>query len=210
MRHSLKSRLPALIPSVLLLLCFALSSVSADFPQPTQPDSFVNLSSQSPSPTGGFASNTSGGTITVVNINTTSQNPHWKAYVGNISGRLSLQDASSNSIYDWNISSMEGEIYATRKPTIVGWDSIVCADATHITAEEEALNFTSGSEDSIFNTFNKQSHAAFYAGLTSVAADSCNSTNLYVNGASSSDFEEILLYDGAYLVYTSLLEDRIT
>lgn len=197
-------------PLLLTLLLLSILPAAADFPQPTQPDNMVNISSQSPAPTGGFASNTTGGTITVVNINTTSQNPHWKAYVGNISGRLALQDGASNAIYDWNISSMEGEIYATRKSTVVDWNSIVCADETHISAEEDSLNFSSGNEDSIINTFNKKSHAAFYAGLTSLPADSCNSTNLYVNGDASSDFEELLLYDGSYIVYTSLLENRIT
>lgn len=183
---------------------------NADFPQPTQPDSMTNVSTQSPTPTGGYALNTTGGTITTLNINATTQNPHWKAYVGNISGELALQDASGNSVYDWNITSMEGEIYATRKSTVVDWDSIACADLANIQSEETALNMTSSSEDSIVNTFNEKNHTAFYAGLTSVAANSCNSTNLYVNSEASSDFEELLLYDGSYVVYAALLEDSIT
>jgi len=154
--------------------------------------------------------NTTGGTITTLNINATSQNPHWKAYVGNISGTLALQDASSNAVYDWNVTSMEGEIYATRKSAIVDWDNIVCADASHISAEESALNMTSSSPDSIFNTFDSQDHSQFYAGLTQVAEDSCNSTNLYVNSEASSDFAEVLLYDGTDIVYAALIEDSVT
>ncbi|MBW2997312.1 hypothetical protein KY349_03155 [Candidatus Woesearchaeota archaeon] len=192
---------------VSIILAF---SANADFPQPTQPDNMTNVSTESPVATGGYALNTSGGTITTLNINATTQNPHWKAYVGNISGELALQDASGNAVYDWNITSMEGEIYATRKSTVADWDSIVCANLTHIQSEETALNMTSSSEDSILNTFNEKSHVAFYAGLTSVAANSCNSTNLYVNSQASSDFEELLLYDGSYVVYAALLEDSIT
>ena len=64
--------------------------------------------------------------------------------------------------------------------------------------------------DSIVNTFNEKSHLPFYAGLTEVTANSCNSTNLYVNSAESSDFEQVLLYDGSNVIYTSLLEDSVT
>ena len=196
-----------ILATVSLLLAFP---VDADFPQPTAPDSMTNISTESPAPVGGYALNTTGGTITTLNINATTQNPHWKAYVGNISGELTLQDASGNAVYNWNITSMEGEIYATRKSTVVEWDSISCANLTHIQSEEAALNMTSASEDSILNTFNEKDHAAFYAGLTPVAANSCNSTNLYVNSEESSDFEELLLYDGSYIVYTAILEDSIT
>lgn len=194
----------------LLLFAVLVLQAGADFPQPTAPDNMTNTSAQSPPATGGYAFNTSGGTITWVNINATTQNPHWKAYVGNISGRLALQDASSNAIYNWNVTSMEGEVYATRKSDLVLWNSIACANATHITAEQTALNMTGSSPDSIANTFNKQNHSGFYAGLTQVAEDSCNSTNLYVSSQTSTDFEEVLLYDGSYMVYAALLEDSIT
>ena len=210
MRRAGLIRIPALSFVALLFFLVLLLQVSADFPHPSAPDVMLNVSNQSPAPTGGYLSNTSGGTITTVNINTTTQNPHWKAYVGNITGSLALSDASGNSVYDWGITSMEGEVYATRKSSVVDWSSIVCANATHIQAEETALNMTSSSEDSILNTFNQTSHPGFYAGLTSVAADSCNSTNLYVNSAASSDFAELLLYDGADVIYASLIEDSVT
>jgi hypothetical protein len=194
----------------MLIFSSLMMSAVADFPQPTAPDTMTNVSTESPAATGGYAQNTSGGTITTLNIDATTQNPHWKAYVGNISGKLALQDANNNSVYDWNISSMEGEIYATRKSAVVAWDSIECANLTHIQTEETDLNMTTSDVDSIVSTFNQKSHSAFYAGLSSVGADSCNSTNLYVNNESSSDFAELLLYDGADVVYAALVEDSIT
>ncbi|MBI5880615.1 hypothetical protein HZB90_00630 [archaeon] len=178
--------------------------------QPNAPDTMTNITSQSPAAEAGYAMTTAGGTITTVNINATTQNPHWKAYVGNISGKLALQDGGSNAVYDWNITSTEGEIYATRKSTIVEWNSIACANIAQIQADETALNMTSSSEDSIASTFNKKQHAEFYAGLTQVGQNSCNSTNLYVNSAESNDFEEVLLYDGSYMVYAALVEDSVT
>lgn len=203
--------LPRKLAVALLVMMFLMTGiVSAAFPVPTQPDSFVNTTMSGPEPSGGYAMNTSGGTISVVNINATTQNPHWKAYVGNISGSLALQDASGNSVYDWNVTSMEGEVYATRKSAVVDWDSVACADGSNIVAEEEALNMTTSEPDSIVNTFDSMSHAEFYAGLTQVNENSCNSTNLYVNSQASSDFAELLLYDGSYIVYTALIEDAIT
>ncbi|MBN1544874.1 hypothetical protein JW898_05440 [Candidatus Woesearchaeota archaeon] len=198
-----------ILTATLLLLALAVCAY-ADFPVPTGPDYMTNTSTQSPLPTGGYDLTTGGGTITWLNINATTQNPRWKAYVGNISGQLALQDASKNTVYNWNISSMEGEIYSTRKTTLVDWDSISCANLAQIQAEETALNMTSSSEDSIISTFSKKSHAQFYAGLTLIEADSCNSTNLYVNSQESSDFAELLLHDGSYIVYTALIEDAIT
>ncbi|HII72110.1 TPA: hypothetical protein HA265_05125, partial [Candidatus Woesearchaeota archaeon] len=133
----------------------------------------------------------------------------WKAYVGNVSGEFALQDASGHSVFDWNVTATEGELYATRKPTVVDWNNVVCAGAAQISAEETALNMSGSSPDSVRNTFNKKSHAGFYAGLTEVESDTCNSTNLYVNSEESSDFAEVLLYDGSSIVYAALLEDSV-
>lgn len=195
-----------MIISLIVLLLIPISYAQL---QPNAPDTMTNITSQSPSAEAGYAMTTAGGTITTVNINATTQNPHWKAYVGNISGKLALQDGSSNAVYDWNITSTEGEIYATRKSTIVEWNSITCANTAQIQSEETSLNMTTSSEDSIANTFNKKQHAGFYAGLTQVTQNTCNSTNLYVNSAESNDFEEVLLYDGSYMVYVALVENSI-
>ena len=210
MRITKSNRTLQIIFTALLMLSLVTIPVLADFPQPSAPDVMTNISSQSPPATGGYAMTTNGGTITTLNIDATTQNPHWKAYVGNISGKLALQDANNNSVYDWNLTSMEGEIYATRKTDTVEWGSIGCANTTTIQAEETALNMTSSDKDSIINTFTKKNHTSFYAGLTSITADSCNSTNLYANNQSSSEFEELLLHDGNDMVYAALLEDSIT
>jgi hypothetical protein len=198
------------LAAVLLAITILLLPLVGAQLQPGGPDTMTNISSQSPTPAGGYAMTAAGGTITTININATTQNPHWKAYVGNVSGRLSLQNSNNRSVYDWNITSTEGEIYATRKSSLVDWNSIACANLSQIQSDQTALNMTSSSEDSIVNTFNKKSHAAFYAGLTPIAEDSCNSTNMYVNGAASSDFAEVLLYDGSYMVYAALIENSVT
>src|SRR3989338_4408240 len=46
-----------------------------------------------------------GGMIFKIRLTATQQNTRWKAYVGNITGSLTLDDASGNSIYQWALST---------------------------------------------------------------------------------------------------------
>ena len=159
--------------------------------------------------------NTSGGTITTIRINATTQNSRWKAFVGNVSGTLTLDDASASSIYQWSVISVSGEVYATRKSATVSWSAIACANITHITNEENNLSQTNPN-DNISKTFSSINHTQFYVGTTLIANNTCRSIHTYVNdGNQSLDFQEILLYDGSNdtngnLVYTTTFQSRTT
>ncbi len=191
---------------VLSLSSFA-SFVSCAFPQPTSPDSAINKSSTAPSPSMGSMVNVSGGSITVINFTATTQNSHWKGFVGNVSGRLALRDAKNNSLYDWQMTAIVGEIYATRSQSILDWDNISCVKPYMLKREQSLLNVTNSNVDSINLTFNETSHLPFYAGTTSIGSDSCRSTNLYVGGQKTSAFAEVLLQDSDNVLYTAILED---
>ncbi|MBN1503408.1 hypothetical protein JW930_07755 [Candidatus Woesearchaeota archaeon] len=153
------------------------------------------------------------GTITTIVISTTQQNNRWKAYVGNISGTLVLQDAQGYSIYQWaSLADPNGQIYITRYDNIT-WGNIKCANVTDIQREENATNITSANSDSINSTFeiDDPKHDGFWVGSTSIGNSTCPSLVTYVDSASqtlSEDalFQEVLLSDGNYLVYTALLE----
>ncbi len=153
--------------------------------------------------------NTSGGTVTTLRLNATSQNIGWKAYVGNISGKLVLQDADNFSVFEWDISTVAGEIYATKSSTAINWDDIVCADSTVVATEDSAFNKATTDDDSITNTFVNITHDEFYVGTKYFAANKCNfTTATYVaNQPQYSNFQEIILYDGSSAVYVSLLEN---
>ncbi|MBN1156159.1 hypothetical protein JXA85_00950 [Candidatus Woesearchaeota archaeon] len=152
---------------------------------------------------------TAGGTITTIVLNATTQNPHWKAYVGNITGRLALRDSTNYTIYDWGVTTPTGEVYVTRNDSI-SWVNITCANSTHVATEETAMNHTATAPDSISNTFSKHNHSSFYTGSISFAKDQCNfTTNTYVNSTNQSTaFQEVLLYDGNSMVYTTIVEDN--
>jgi len=152
--------------------------------------------------------NTSGGSITTMVLNATTQNLRWKAYVGNVSGTLTLDDANSNTIFDWTMANVVGEVYATRAATSISWASINCSTVENITNEELAINHTSNPDDNISATFAEQNHASFYVGNVLIPSDDCFSLHTYQNdSAQTTDFEEILLHDSTNMVYATILEN---
>lgn len=173
----------------------------------------VSIKNETNTPDTAALINTTGGSITTMTLNATTQNLRWKAYVGNVTGTLTLDDASGSTIYNWQVSSPNGEIYATRKTDTVSWSNIACANITHIENENRALNHTN-KEDNISATFNTQIHDTFYAGTRLISNNTCYSVYSYVNDtAQSSVFDEIALYDGTNatngnIVYASLLEQN--
>lgn len=153
---------------------------------------------------------TAGGTITTMNLNGTFQNPHWKGFVGNVTGRLALRDSSNYSLYEWALTTISGEVYVSRSAS-ASWANISCANLTHVRTEEANMSHNASAVDSISNTFALPGvHSAFSTANASFAANQCNyTTNTYVNGTSqTTDFYEVLLWDGSNMVYTSLLENR--
>ncbi|HIJ01190.1 TPA: hypothetical protein HA363_00930 [Candidatus Woesearchaeota archaeon] len=156
---------------------------------------------------------TAGGSFTTIVINATTQTPRWKAYVGNVSGMLVLNDATNKSIFDWSLSSVTGEIYATRNNSI-DWGTIKCSNTTIITAEESDLNMSSAYADSINNTFKYRIHKRFYVGGTLIQNSSCPSLATYINDTAQSmtenaSFQEVMLMDNQLrVVYTTLINQN--
>ncbi len=155
-----------------------------------------------------------GGTITTIELSGIQQDSYWKAYVGNVTGVLTLDDASGHTIYDWQLTGLtiNGQVYATRNGSVT-FTGMECAQPATISAEDSFNNMTASAADSIDRTFNRTVHRGFYVGPTPIANSTCPSTATYVNStaqnASEGDsFQEILLQDaGANVVYTTLLEN---
>ncbi len=154
---------------------------------------------------------TAGGTITTMNLNATSQNPHWKGFVGNITGNLALQDSAGYVLYEWTLASVSGEVYVTRNSTI-NWTDIDCANASEISTEEGELSHNASQSDSISSTFGggQGNHPAFTTASTDFSVNQCNYTlNTYVNSTiNTSRFYEAILHDGFVSVYASIIENR--
>ena len=155
--------------------------------------------------------NTSGGSITTIRLNATTQNTRWKAYVGNVTGTLTLDDANDNTIFNWQLTSIVGEVYATRSSGLINWSGINCSNSSNILYEETNLS-QFNKDDNISKTFSSQTHQGFYAGTRQILQNTCYSVHTYVNStAQSTRFEEVVLYDSPQLgngniVYATPLE----
>jgi hypothetical protein len=156
-----------------------------------------------------------GGTITTLDLSASQQDQQWKAYVGNISGSLSLQDSNSFTIYEWALSStsITGRIFASRSNAVT-WSTVNCTSLANITAEETALNINSSVTDSIKNTFNLTVHPAIAVAGKTISANTCNATSTYVSSArqaqATADFPEVILSDTANFIYATIINNDKT
>src|SRR3989338_2058551 len=198
------------IAMLMLAIALFIAFIGASSAEPSGPTiTFMNNETKATS--GAATINTSGGSITTVILNTTTQNLRWKAYVGNVTGTLTLDDASDNTIFDWTVTLVQGEVFATRYSGSVNWTGINCSNSTHITNENKAINHTNR-DDNITATFSQQLHSGFYVGTRQILANTCKSLHTYVNSTSqNSRFEEVAMYDGAkstggHVVYAAPLE----
>jgi hypothetical protein len=191
---------------LLLLLCAGFAAAEPSGAQ------VLSNSTESPTPATAGIQTTEGGTFTTLLLNATTQTMRWKAYVGNVSGSFKLQDASNATIYDWNITTIAGEVYASRN-TSVDWSQIRCANNTTLITEQTQLNITTTKDDSINRTFNNSVHRGFYVGTRLITNSTCRAIATYVNNtrqsaSESATFQEILLDDTQRMVYATLLENK--
>ena len=192
-----------------LVMLFAGAAIVA-YATPSGP-TVTFIQNETKQPSAARVINTTGGSITTVVLNATTQNTRWKAYVGNVTGTLTLDDANDNTIFDWTVTNVIGEIYATRSSSSINWSGVNCSSQTQIANENFALNHTN-KDDNISATFSSQLHRSFYVSTQQILQDSCYSVHTYVNSTSqSTKFEEVVLYDSTIanngnIIYATPLE----
>jgi len=153
-----------------------------------------------------------GGSFTTITLNVSSQTSKWKAYVGNVTGKMTLDNANNMTIYDWALTNVQGEVYTAR--STITFSSLTCANRTNITSEDTTLNINSSSDDSINKTFTQQRHQSFVIGGTGTILNStCYAIATYINDttqapAENATFQEVLLSDGTSLVFATILNDN--
>ena len=144
-----------------------------------------------------------GGTITTILVDVLQQNPRWKAYIGNISGTLTLDDSLGNSIFRWELeaSDVTGNIFISRSNSI-DWGDVDCSTPQNIADEDSALGFSSMAADSINRTFN-ETHPSIMLGTT--ALTNCPATSTYVNNApqATPDYPLVLLSENANMIFAT-------
>lgn len=194
---------------LLFVMCASLVVVAE--PQGTQIVS--NVTETAPVDAAGSLT-TAGGSFTTLILNTTTQTPHWKAYVGNVTGLFTLDDADGNTIYDWTASTFTGEVYASRSNS-VNWANVDCVQDATITTEHSALNMTSLQPDNINRTFNNTIHAEFWVSSNYIAQSTCRAIATYINDSAqtpdvNADFQVVLLDDTTSMIFAALVEDDVS
>ncbi|MBD3203543.1 hypothetical protein GF327_04565 [Candidatus Woesearchaeota archaeon] len=151
--------------------------------------------------------NAQAGNVTALNIDHTKITAIWQGYYGNISGKITLDNADNKSFYDWTIDSARGEVYASRT-TVSSWAGVTCPDETMIINEESSLGITSTWTDSINNTFSSgTSHPEFIVADTTISSGSCYEVQAY-NSTGTGKFWNVLINVSDSIVYTSIIDDN--
>ena len=183
----------------------------SDFPFPVRSitegaSSRANLSLYTPA----NLTNVMAGNITEINLSAISTTKSWAGYYGEITGTLTLEDASGFVFYNWSAVEPKGEIYASPN-TSVTWTSIGCFEyGAGITLEtaEDWFGMQDDDADGINETFTDDSNTFFEVGSTDIAANTCPATNAFQNGAAvPGNFENVLLTDGAALLFVTFIEN---
>ncbi|MFH1916370.1 MAG: hypothetical protein ABIJ21_03840 [Nanoarchaeota archaeon] len=192
-----------------LLMVLALSAWASALPSGVD---FIYNQTLNYTPQSAAELTTAGGSFTTMSLNITAQSLRWKAYVGNVTGIMTLNDAVNNTIYDWTPSIVTGEIFASRAGTL-NWALTECADAADMSGEMTAINMNADSADSLNNTFNASFHKAFYVGTVSIPQNDCFAIATYVNDTRQAAgptalFQEILLTDTSSLFYATIIENN--
>ena len=171
--------------------------------------SYENIANETKTTGAGTMFNISGGHLAFLNITATIQNPHWKAFLGWVHGRFTLDDSAGSTIYDWSLTTIRGSVYATRNSTTANWTGIQCATPANLETENIALHHTSP-DDNLTATFNATAnHPTFTVGMRTIDANSCPALNTYINNQTqSANFFEMALYDGINIIYSTIINQN--
>jgi hypothetical protein len=200
-----------IIIGILIVCIFLLSNIFLSAATPSGPSSIVSVSNETKGTTSAAFFNISGGYIAALNLTANIQNTRWKAFVGWVNGRFTLDDLGGATIYDWSLSVTTGRVYSTRDSSTIEWASIACANRTTNLATENVAMFHNSTQDNITKTFLYPStHSPFWVAGTNIGSGACPTLNTYIGNVSQdSDFEEMALYDGTSIIYATILENDL-
>jgi hypothetical protein len=200
------------VVALAITLSIVFASVAYMASAAPQGPSISYVSNSSKDNSAGIARNDARGTIHTTNMNMVQQNTNWKAYVGNITGSLTLDDADSYTIYNWAFTTITGEVYATRASSVT-WGSAACSDSDTIASEHTQMGFINSDIDSINKTYNYTNHPSFSVGTVPIANSTCRSAYTFIDDAAqgtaqTNNFTAVLLEDGSSMIYSTLVADN--
>ena len=210
------------------LALIVLGVVSAiAFAAPLGPDTVsVDKSERMPGNNGGVGVDAQAGNVTQLSITASKITNFWQGYYGNISGTITLDDGNNYTLYDWNLPSPSGEIYAANS-SVSSWSAPVCinlssqrpgfnctfsddapnAECLNSTEIENYFGMAVGSSDGVNETFDTLVNIT----VGSTALTQCAGTNLYVNNTNQSQFWKealISINNTETIIFSSILENN--
>lgn len=152
-------------------------------------------------PVASGSNDATGGAITSVDhTSAITQTYNWAGYYGDVGGKLRL-GTDTAKMYEWSTANIGGEVYASTNESIT-WGSIVGETGAHV---DSNLTYLADKSDSATITFDT-SNSALNVGNVLIAAGNASATHMYVDGsAQTNDFEEVILTDGANIVWTAII-----
>ena len=200
------------IPFIILSLILVTITVTA---LPSQPLlTYVTNETSASSGVGQARDGDKGGYITTINLYASQQNFAWKAYVGNVTGKLVLENSGQFSIFEWDMGlDALGNVYISRNGT-VSWSGINCSNQTEKENEDSFLGLDSTSSNSINTTFNDTIHKSFTISGVDYSNSSCYAISTYINDTvqpknEGAKFQEVLLADSqSNIVYMVMMEQN--
>lgn len=198
-----------LLKILVFILLFIITDIAISIAAPVGPSSANIGSSSRYSAINAANISAVAGNVTELNFNANTITNTWQGYFGNVTGTIVLGNSNNQSLYNWNLSSPTGEVYATRNSNIPNWDTISCANQEQINSEDALLGVNQTiDQDSVNRTFlNTTFFNSFYVGGINInSTQNCRAVNLYDGtGSASTNFQEVLLHDGNSMIYTALL-----
>jgi len=138
------------------------------------------------------------GNVTQVDVSGFTNTQAWQGYFGEVTGTITLADATDHAIYNWTLASPRGEVFATELVT-VDWYGVDCYDvAGNGPTLETHFNIDTTDMDGVVDTFATTSTSELYVNgrdLLGGPLGPCNNVLLYDENGEGL-FDEVLLTDG--------------
>jgi hypothetical protein len=182
---------------ILVVFAIALINLIAIQPRYVLSDPFINKSNAT----------AEGGNTTWLSFDQHQQTDIWQGFFGRVSGGITLDDASNNTFYDWNLVRAQGEVLATRE-FVFDWSYIRCTNQTEIYQEELRLTITNDSTQGINDTYFNLTHPPFV--ISGLPMSGCRSTKTHNSTDSQAAFWNVLLnVNWNQTVYTAIMDDDV-
>jgi hypothetical protein len=205
------------IAVAILLLVASIAAIQVVLSAPpTGPDSYTNVSHErrtnfNNTPKGISAG---AGNITKMQINISRVTSYWHGFYGNVSGRITLDDASNWTFFDWggaNTTAL-GNLFAANESVSV-WSQIRCVNFSgngsglNITSLEGNFGIPPSSAEGFDETFSIKNNIT----IDGISLTDCPATNTYRNDVAAADAwnQTLLTINNTYtVIFATQLDDN--